>query len=128
MVIRQTDRAFGYTFAVVFTLIGGIVWWVRESALLWPFMVAGGFAAIALVVPGLLLPLNRLWGLFGARLGVINNTLILALFYILLVVPFGLVMHVFGRDPLKRKTTTNDVSYWSTPPRQLDRTTFKDMY
>lgn len=128
MTVRQTDRAFGLTFAVVFTIIGGIVWWVRESVLLWPFITAGGFATIALVVPGFLLPFNRLWALLGGKFGAINNTLILALFYILFVVPFGLVMHVFGRDPLNRKTKTNEDSYWSTPPRQLDQTTFKDMY
>ena len=128
MTVRQTDRAFGLTFVAVFTIIGGIVWWVRESILLWPFITAGGFAAIALVAPGLLLPLNRLWVLFGGKFGAINNTLILALFYTLFVVPFGLVMHVFGRDPLNRKTKTNEDSYWSTPPRQLDQTTFKDMY
>lgn len=128
MTVLQTDRAFGFTFAVVFIIIGGIVWWAHESIMLWPFMIAGGFTAIALIVPGLLLPLNRLWALFGGKFGAINNTLILALFYILFVVPFGLVMHVFGRDPLKRKMKTNEDSYWSTPPRQLDKTTFKDMY
>ena len=128
MTVRQTDRAFGLTFAVVFTIIGGIVWWVRESVLLWPFITAGGFAAIALVVPGLLLPLNRLWALFGGKFGAINNTLILALFYILFIVPFGIVMRFFGRDPLKRKLKATEETYWSTPPRQLDQTTFKDMY
>lgn len=128
MTIRQTDRAFGLTFAVVFMIIGGIVWWIRESPLLWLFAVAGGFAAVALVIPGVLLPLNRLWALFGSKFGAINNTLILGIFYILFVVPFGIVMHLFGRDPLKRKTNTDENTYWSSPPRQLDKTTFKDMY
>ena len=128
MAVRQTDRAFGYTFAVVFTIIGAVIWWITETASLWPFIVAGCFAGTALVVPGLLLPLNRFWTLFGGKFGAINNTLILALFYILFVVPFGLVMHIFGRDPLKRKTKANEETYWSTPPRQLDQTTLKDMY
>lgn len=128
MVVRQTDRAFGYTFAIVFTIIGGVIWWVSKNVSLWPFIVAGSFAGIALVIPGLLLPLNRIWALFGHKFGAINNTLILVLFYILFVIPFGLVMHVFGRDPLKRKSKANDETYWSAPPRQLDQTTFKDMY
>ena len=128
MVVRQTDRAFGYTFAIVFTIIGGVIWWVTETMSLWPFIVAGSFAGIALIIPGLLLPLNRIWALFGHKFGAMNNTLILALFYVLFIVPFGIIMHIFGRDPLKRKLNKCEDTYWSTPPRQLDQTTFKDMY
>ena len=80
MSIRQTDRAFGLTFAAVFTIIGGVLWFFSGAAVLWPFITAGVFAILALAVPGVLLPLNRLWSWFGGKLGHINNKLILGLF------------------------------------------------
>jgi len=128
MSIRQTDRAFGLTFAAVFTIIGGAIWFFTKSLSYWPFITASVFAILALAVPSVLLPLNRLWSWFGGKLGHINNKLILGLFYILFMVPFGLVMRLFGRDPMARKIRGGQETYWRQPPRQLDRDTLRDMY
>ena len=75
--IRQKDRAFGIMFAVVFAIIGGVGWFGFDTTLVWAFAGAGGFLAVALVVPGSLLPLNRLWGVFGRKLAAFNNFLLL---------------------------------------------------
>lgn len=128
MSIRQTDRAFGLTFAAVFTVIGGLVWWISENLAYWPFIVAAVFAILALAVPGVLLPLNRLWSWFGGKLGHINNKLVLGLFYILFMIPFGFAMRLIGRDPMARKIGGGEESYWQQPARQLDRETLRDMY
>ncbi|MBO6518889.1 MAG: hypothetical protein JJ900_12690 [Rhodospirillales bacterium] len=128
MSVRQTDRAFGLTFAVVFTIIGGLIWWITANLAYWPFIVAAVFAILALAVPGVLLPLNRLWSWFGGKLGHINNKLVLGLFYILFMIPFGLVMRLIGRDPMARKIGGEQESYWQQPARQLDRDTLRDMY
>ncbi|WNK00302.1 SxtJ family membrane protein [Thalassospiraceae bacterium LMO-JJ14] len=128
MSIRQTDRAFGLTFAAVFTIIGGVLWFFGGAPVLWPFITAGVFAILALAVPGVLLPLNRLWSWFGGKLGHINNKLILGLFYILFMIPFGLVMRLAGRDPMTRKIRGGQETYWQQPARQLDRDTLRDMY
>ncbi|MGJ3259869.1 MAG: SxtJ family membrane protein [Rhodospirillales bacterium] len=128
MSVRQSDRAFGLTFAAVFGIIGGVVWWLAEALYLWPFIVAAVFGILALAVPGVLLPLNRLWSWFGGKLGPINNKLVLGLFYILFMIPFGLVMRLIGRDPMARKIHTDEESYWQQPARQLDRETLRDMY
>jgi hypothetical protein len=128
MSMRQTDRAFGLTFAVVFTIIGGVIWWLADLLAYWPFITASVFAILALAVPGVLLPLNRLWSWFGGKLGHINNKLILGLFYILFMIPFALVMRLFGRDPMARKIHGGEETYWQKPARQLDRETLRDMY
>ncbi len=128
MSIRQTDRAFGLTFAAVFTFLGGLVWLLTSHFIPGLFVAAGVFALLALAVPGVLLPLNRLWSWFGGKLGHINNNLVLGLFYILFMIPFGIVMRLFGRDPMARKIKKGQESYWQQPPRQLDRETLRDMY
>jgi len=128
MSIRQTDRAFGLTFAAVFTIIGGAIWFFGKSLAYWPFITAFVFALLALAVPGVLLPLNRLWSWFGGAFGHINNRLILGIFYILFMVPFGFIMRLFGRDPMARKIRRGQETYWQQPARQLDRDTLRDMY
>ena len=128
MSVRQTDRAFGLTFAVVFSIIGGIIWWVKQDISLWPFVVAAVFLAFALALPGLLLPLNRIWGWVGGKFGAVNNHLILALFYVLFVVPFGIVMRIVGRDPMARRRKHGTETFWTNTNRQLNRETLRDMF
>ncbi|MEX0694498.1 MAG: SxtJ family membrane protein [Rhodospirillales bacterium] len=128
MSIRQTDRAFGLTFAVVFSIIGSLIWFFTGQLRLWPFVVAVSFAVLALAAPGVLLPLNRLWSWFGGKLGPINNKIILGLFYILFMIPFGCTMRLFGRDPMARKAVKGQDSYWKQPTRQLNPETLRDMY
>lgn len=128
MSIKQTDRAFGLTFAAVFSIIGSAIWFFSGQLRLWPFIVAVVFAVLALAAPGVLLPLNRLWSWFGGKLGAFNNKIILGLFYILFMIPFGCVMRLFGRDPMARKTEKGQESYWKQPTRQLTPETLRDMY
>ena len=128
MSIKQTDRAFGLTFSAVFTIIGSFIWYASGNLRLWPFIVAVAFAVLALLSPGMLLPLNRLWSWFGSMLGTFNNKLILGIFYILFMVPFGFVLRLVGRDPMGRTTKKGQDTYWKQPTRQLDRETLQDMY
>ena len=125
---RQSNRAFGLTFATVFLLVFAIGWAVFEARLLWAPIVSALFLGFALLAPGILLPLNRLWGVFAARLGVVNNYLILGLFFYAVVTPFGLIMRAFGWDPLGRTAGLGTTSYWSAVKRGTDRDTLKDMF
>ena len=126
--VRQTDRAFGLTFAVVFSIIGGIIWWVKQDIYWWPFVVAAIFLAFTLLMPGLLLPLNRIWGWVGGKFGAMNNHVILGLFYVLFVVPFGIVMRIAGRDPLGQRSKRGTKTFWTDTNRQLNRETLRDMF
>ena len=128
MSVRQTDRAFGLTFAVVFSIIGGIIWWVKQDIFWWPFIVAAIFLVFALAMPGLLLPLNRIWGWVGGKFGAINNHVILGFFYVLIVVPFGIVTRVAGRDPMSRRSKHDTETFWTNTNRQLNRNTLRDMF
>lgn len=43
------------------------------------------------------------WKRFAHFIGRVNTEIILFLFYFLIFVPFGLILKLFGHDPLKKK-------------------------
>ena len=81
-------------------------------------MVAGLFLAAALMVPGILAPLNHQWMRFGLLLHKITNPIIMGLVFFVTVTSTALVMKMMGLDPLNRKIDRNAKSYWinRTPP------------
>lgn len=125
---RQSDRAFGLTFGVVFALISGIAWFVFSTQLNWAIGLSMAFFAIAFVYPELLLPLNRLWGRFVYYLGFFNNHLLLGLFFYLLIFPISVIIRIFGRDPLMRKIDRRAPSYWAEVRRNAQADNFEDMF
>ena len=126
--IRQSDRAFGLTFAAVFAIIGLIGWLVFDARLIWAPVAASVFLLVALAAPGSLLPLNRLWAHIAHRVGLFSNALLLGLFFFLFVLPLGLIIRLFGKDPMVRAIDAEAETYWTPVGRQCDRETLTDMF
>ena len=61
----STNRAFGLVFSVVFVLIALYPLLGSGTIRSWSLIVAGIFLLLALVIPGVLAPANRLWMKFG---------------------------------------------------------------
>jgi hypothetical protein len=127
-VIRQTDRNFGLTFATVFTVIFGVAWWVFNALIIWLLLVGGIFLVLALVVPGILMPLNRLWAAFSTRLAVVSNHVILGAFFLIFIIPVNLVMRMIGRDTMHRSMDSDVTSYWTPVNRQAIIENLPDMF
>ncbi len=81
-------------------------------------MVAGTFLVLTLSVPKVLGPANRMWTKFGLLLHNIVSPLALGILFYLVVTPTGLLMRIFGKDPLRLRLDTAADSYWITrsPP------------
>ncbi len=126
--IRQSDRAFGLTFAAVFAIIGLVGWLVFEARLIWAPVAASVFLLVALAAPGILLPLNRLLARIAHRVGLFSNALLLGLFFFLFVLPLGLIIRLFGKDPMVRTIDAEAETYWTPVGRQCDRETLTDMF
>lgn len=126
--IRQTDRNFGLTFATVFTVIFSVAWWVFDALIIWLLMVAGTFLVMALAVPGILMPLNRLWAAFSTRLAVVSNHVILGSFFLIFIIPVNLVMRIIGRDSMHRSMKSDVTSYWTPVNRQAIIENLPDMF
>ncbi len=109
---RSSDRVFGIFFALLALILGA-----------WP-MVSGGhpihvllgigllLLVVAAAMPKLLRPFNRLWFEFGLLLHKLISPLVLGLIYLTSVAPVGLLMRMFGKDPLRRRFEPELRSYW----------------
>jgi hypothetical protein len=125
---KLSDRNFGLIFAAIFAIFSIVGWYFFDVTLRWAMVSSGAFLTLALVIPGVLMPLNRLWGLLTGRIHRVVNFTLLASFFYLIVLPFAIVMRLFGRDALDRAPAPEANSYWRPVTRDTDETTLPDMF
>lgn len=107
-----SNRKFGGVIAGALALLALHALWKDHSTRAAIFAVlSASFALFALVAPGLLAPLNRLWMAFGLLLGKIVSPLVLGLIFMILITPVALATRLFGRDVLRMKKRKVP-SYW----------------
>ena len=125
---QQSDRAFGLTFAGVFFLITTVGWVFFDRLPYWALITAVAFTLLALVIPGVLMPLNQLWSWIGPKLASINNAIVLGAVFYLFITPVGLIMRLFGRDPMHRSVNEKVDTYWTAVQRHADNENFSDQF
>lgn len=125
---KQTDRAFGLTFAGVFAVIFVVAGVAFQHWLPWAWAWAVGFLAVALILPNMLMPFNRLWRLVGGAVGHVSNHLLLGLFFYLFVTPVGFILRALGKDPMQRSKMPGDGTYWTPVQRQSTADTLDDLF
>jgi saxitoxin biosynthesis operon SxtJ-like protein len=124
---KRELRQFGFTIGVIVAvLFGGVLPWLFDRAFpLWPWIVAGVFLGWALILPKTLYPLYRAWIAIGHVLGWINTRIILGLIFYAMILPIGLIMRVFGMDPMRRRFDKSASSYrvqsTNQPKENLER-------
>ena len=113
-VARPTIRNFGLTFTTVFTLLGAVtLFYDYRSPWGWAWLTAAGAVLLfTFFLPRALEPANEIWLRFGNLLHKIVSPLILILLYGVSIIPVGIVMKLFRRDPLSRNIDRNAASYW----------------
>jgi hypothetical protein len=120
----SSDRGFGLVMAVALCLLA---WWKSEA---WGNIfillcgLAVGFAAVALLSPGLLRPLNVAWSRLGLLLGVVLTPVVLLLIFVVGFLPTGLLLRLSGHRPLRLEFAPGKESYWidRDPPGPEPRT------
>jgi len=102
---KQELRKFGLVFATGIALIFGLFlpWLFDRPWPLWPWIVAGVFTVTALLLPQALRPVFWLWMKFGHILGWINTRIILGITFLLFFVPVALILHLFDKNPMRRR-------------------------
>jgi len=117
----SSDRSFGLVMAGAFAILGGLRWYRRHEeagfdlkapANAWFFAVAAVFLLVALAAPGVLAPLNKLWTKLGLLMGKVMAPIVMGLLLYLVVTPVGLLVRLFGGDPLRLKFDPKADSYW----------------
>jgi len=110
---RGSNRSFGFTFAVVFLLVGAAPWITHRAPIrMWAVGAAIVFAIVAFLIPQLLEPLNKIWFRFGLVLHRVINPLVMGLIFFGGVVPLGFIMRLRGKDLLDLRRDRGATSYW----------------
>ena len=73
--------------------------------------LAAMLAAVSLIAPVLLKPINILWFQFGLLLHRVVNPIVMFAVFALVFVPAGAIMRLW-RDPLRSRRTTGASTYW----------------
>ena len=105
-----SERATGLVFAAV-ALIVAVLWRNSPNVFWWALGIAAILAAVSLLAPALLKPLNRLWFRFGLLLHRVVNPIVMFAVFALVFVPAGAIMRL-RRDPLRSRRAPVGSSYW----------------
>lgn len=126
---KKGYREFGLvTGAIVAGLFGLFLPWLFNAAAfpLWPWIIFGVLAVMALAVPMWLAPVYKYWMMFGLFMGTyIMTPLIMFIVFYGLFMPFGLIMRLFGKDGMARKLDESAATYRvpseKTPANRLEK-------
>ena len=108
----SSDRSFGFIFAVVFAFLGAVPLLRGKPARLWSLSVSAIFLLLALTVPTILGPLNRLWMRVGLLISKVTNPIIASLMFFLVFTPVALFLRLLGKDLLRLKFDSGANTYW----------------
>jgi hypothetical protein len=119
-----SERGFAYVFAAVFAIIALFPLWHGDAVRLWALAIAAAILAIGLVRPQWLVVPNKLWFKFGMLLGAIVAPIVMALVFLVVITPFGLIRQRIGKNPMEPTPDTSATTYWKpreTPLQSFNR-------
>jgi hypothetical protein len=117
-VVLPSNRSFGWTFTVIFSLAGAYSAWTGGVGFAVWFTLAAVMAALTCFVPDSLAAMNHAWMKFAALLHRVVSPVVLGVMFFGVFTPVGFVMRRFGRDAMKRSFDPEATTYWieRTPP------------
>jgi len=128
----NSERSFGFLFAVVFVGIGlfplldgplnlaFVRWWAVATAI--------AFFVLATLRPSFLVIPNRLWRGFGVALGRVMNPLIMGFMFFVILTPVALVKRLFWGTSFPLKPDVSKESYWTIVDSRGSDTDMKNQF
>ena len=123
-----SNKKFGFFCTFVFAILA--FYFLFIDSILWAqalAILAAFFLLITVIIPQVLLPLNKLWMRLGLLLGMIVSPIVLGIIFFGLVTPYGVVMRMFGRDELRLKFTKKS-SHWISRSESIKSDSFKNQF
>ena len=110
---KKELRNFGLVTGAITVFLFGLLlpWLFNHKFPLWPWIIAGVLFTWAILLPKSLHPVYKGWLTIGNVLGWINSRIILGFMFYIMFLPVGLVMRIFGRDPMSRNMDKSKSSY-----------------
>ena len=110
---KKDIRSFGVTFAIIFLMIAGFLYYQEKDSFQLFIYLAGSFSGLGFILPILLKPFYMVWMIFATILGWFMTKMILSLFFYIIITPIGLLLKILGKDLLHLKEQENKKSYWN---------------
>lgn len=106
---KKDLRNFGLVLAAVILLL----WLLFRPALHWQWLAGIELIVVlaALLLPVILMPVHWLLNKVSQAISKVLNPLILAVIFFLVVTPMGVIMRLFGYDPMGMKRKAENGSY-----------------
>ncbi|HMS16905.1 MAG TPA: SxtJ family membrane protein [Planctomycetota bacterium] len=116
-------RQFGFLSAAI---LAGLAWYIHTKGGFLGFQFPHAAGTVAYVLAGLAaltgllsavfpranLPLYLTLAVVTFPIGFVMSYVVMALVFYLVVTPIGLLLRIFGRDPLSRRISRQATSYW----------------
>jgi hypothetical protein len=109
---NRSLRKFGLTMAVPLAVIGAVLLWRENPSWVYPMGLSCSFLLFALAYPPVLAPIEKAWMAFGRVMSVIMTHIVLTVTFYAVMTPIGLLMRLFGKDPMARRPDRSVTSYW----------------
>lgn len=98
---HSEGRKFGLQLGIAFLVIGGLFWWRQRIMLAAAMGVIGGLLLLSgMVIPTRLGPVQGAWMGLAHAISKVTTPVLMGITYFVVLVPIGLVMRLFRRDPL----------------------------
>ena len=108
-------RKFGFTVGGAFAVLAGITWWRDHPMLMQVFAgLSGSLLVAGATIPGRLGPVFRAWMGLAHLISRVTTPIFLGIVYFLVIGPIGILMRVFGRNPLRHEPEAG--SLWRSRP------------
>jgi hypothetical protein len=92
---------------MAFLVLGGLVRWRAHGGVGAVLLGLGAvFVSAGLLVPGRLAPVHRIWMGLALAISRVTTPVFMGIVYFVVLTPTGLLMRLFGRNPLVRGTGT----------------------
>ena len=124
-VIRKSKN-FGYTFSVIFFLIFLYSFFFSKSSSYYFLALSLLILFFTIIKPNLLSFFSNIWEKFGLLLGRIFSPLILALIYLITIIPINLIVRILRIDLINKMLSNKVKTYWII--RKDSKVNFKDQF
>ena len=119
-------REFGLIAGVLIALLWGLYhpWHGHTAMPLWPWITGVILVVVSLLMPAVIRPFFWVATMFSAVMGMFMTPIVLGIMYYGMVVPMGVLMRLFAKDPMRRTidpgATTYRVPSEKLPPSRME--------
>ncbi|MDH5716794.1 MAG: SxtJ family membrane protein [Spirochaetia bacterium] len=109
---KKELRIFGVIIGTLFAILG-IILYSKQKDIHYYFFIAAAFFYLGLIIPKILLPLQKIWMSVFIILNRIITIIILAIVFYFLFLPIGLILRLLRKDLLNIKIKKYKTSFWN---------------